>query len=127
MFSVIGLVELVEMPPVHVSPPGLNVPVVWAGSPVQAKVIGSVAGENASGDPVPFTLMVTDAVPPAAKEKFVVGALRVNAWLVAVTVRLKGAVCDAPLVPLAVPETLMVWTPDGTVIFAAVERVTWTV
>jgi hypothetical protein len=53
--------------------------------------------------------------------------VRLKVSVVAVTVRFTVAVWDVPPVPLGVPVTVMVCTPEGTVMLAAVEIVKVTV
>ena len=85
------------------------------------------------GEPVPVTVTLTVAVPPTATEYVLAFGVRVKLWLhtvpaqFAVTVRLTFVVCDVPPVPLAVPVTVMVCTPVGIAILAAVVMVKVTV
>ena len=84
-------------------------------------MIGSAAGENAIGDPVPVTAICTSAVAPGDTEKELAPVeAMLNDWLVVVTARLTVVLVFGELVGVMV----MVCVPVGVV--ASVEMVTVT-
>ena len=93
------------------------------GVPVQLYVSGRAVALFATkemGVPVPVTVRFTGAVPPTVTGKVAAVVVSAKLWLVAVTVKLTGAVIAVlPLVPV----TVIACAPEGRAMLAAVATV----